>query len=137
MGKFLNQEKVKEALGVGKLEFVSCSRTVYDAMNGDWMKNLEVDIPTLLEDGIRLLVYAGDEDLICNWLGNSRWVNAMKWSGQEKFGAAPTTQFVVNGSQAGSLKSYGPLAFLKVNEAGHMWSQWINQKLHLKCSQDG
>ncbi|MED6160901.1 hypothetical protein PIB30_055545 [Stylosanthes scabra] len=73
---FLNQKKVREALGVGKLEFVSCR--------------------------------------------NSRWVDAMKWSGQEKFGAAPTTQFVVNGSQAGSLKSYGPLAFLKVSEAGHM-----------------
>ncbi|XP_057726413.1 serine carboxypeptidase-like [Arachis stenosperma] len=118
--KFLNQEKVREALGVGKLEFVSCSKTVYYAMKGDWMKNLEVDIPNLLEDGIRLLVYAGEEHLICNWLGNSRWVHAMKWSGQEQFGASPTIQFVVNGSQAGSLKSYGPLAFLKVNEAGHL-----------------
>ncbi|MED6145523.1 Protein cbp3, mitochondrial [Stylosanthes scabra] len=70
METFLNQEKVREALGVGKLEFVSCSSTVYEAMSGDWMKNLDVDIPTLLEDGIRLLVYAG-EDLICNWLGKT------------------------------------------------------------------
>ncbi|XP_025641695.1 serine carboxypeptidase-like 48 isoform X2 [Arachis hypogaea] len=120
MERFLREGKVREALGVGKLEFVSCSRRVYDAMNGDWMKNLEVDIPNLLEDGIRLLVYAGEKDLICNWLGNSRWVHAMKWSGQEQFRASPTIQFVVNGSHAGSLKSYGPLAFLKVNEAGHM-----------------
>jgi serine carboxypeptidase-like clade 4 len=33
------------------------------------MRNLEVGIPALLEDGISLLVYAGEYDLICNWLG--------------------------------------------------------------------
>ncbi|OIW05824.1 hypothetical protein TanjilG_23610 [Lupinus angustifolius] len=68
---FLNDETVKAALGVKNLKFVSCSETVYSAMLNDWMKNLEVDIPTLLEDGIKMLVYAGEEDLICNWLGNS------------------------------------------------------------------
>lgn len=66
---FLNMDTVRKALGVGDLEFVSCSSTVYSAMMEDWMKNLEVGIPSLLEDGIKLLVYAGEEDLICNWLG--------------------------------------------------------------------
>ncbi|KAL4299848.1 hypothetical protein AHAS_Ahas17G0141900 [Arachis hypogaea] len=74
----------------------------------------------LLEDGIQVLVYAGEEDLICNWLGNSRWVHAMEWSGQKEFGAASTVPFFVDGAAAGTLKSHGPLAFLKVNEAGHM-----------------
>ncbi|GAU15610.1 hypothetical protein TSUD_108690 [Trifolium subterraneum] len=83
MDKFLNLKTVWEALGVGDLEFVSCIGTVYDAMLDDWMKNL-VGIPALLEDGIKLLVYAGEYDGICNWLGNSRWVDAMKWSGKKK-----------------------------------------------------
>lgn len=69
MEKFLNQNSVKNALGVGELDFVSCSPTVYEAMITDWMRNLEVGIPALLEDGIQLLVYAGEYDLICNWLG--------------------------------------------------------------------
>jgi serine carboxypeptidase-like clade 4 len=69
METFLNLKTVREALGVGDLEFVSCSGTVYEAMLEDWMKNLEVGIPALLEDGIKLLVYAGEYDLICNWLG--------------------------------------------------------------------
>jgi len=61
---------VKSALGVGSdLDYVSCSATVYNAMIQDWMKNLEVGIPALLEDGIKVLVYAGEYDLICNWLG--------------------------------------------------------------------
>lgn len=69
MEKFLNQESVRDALGVGSRKFVSCSPLVYEAMITDWMKNLEVGIPTLLEDDIKLLVYAGEYDLICNWLG--------------------------------------------------------------------
>ncbi|XP_020214792.1 serine carboxypeptidase-like [Cajanus cajan] len=117
----LNRDDVKSALGVGKdLEFVSCSSTVYEALNLDWMQNLEVGIPALLEDGIKLLVYAGEEDLICNWLGNSRWVQAMEWSGQKAFGTSPTVKFVVDGAEAGSLNSYGPLSFLKVYKAGHL-----------------
>lgn len=69
METFLNEKTVKTALGVGDIEFVSCSTDVYYAMLDDWMRNLEVGIPALLEDGIKLLVYAGEEDLICNWLG--------------------------------------------------------------------
>ena len=38
----------------------------------------------------------------------------MKWSGTKAFGKSPTVKFVVDGSKAGSLNSYGPLSFLKV-----------------------
>ncbi|XP_061359434.1 serine carboxypeptidase-like [Gastrolobium bilobum] len=116
----LNQKSVRDALGVGDLQFVSCSTTVYNAMLQDIMKNLEVGIPALLEDGIRMLAYAGEYDFICNWLGNSRLVYAMEWSGQKKFGASRTVQFSVDGAKAGSLNSYGPLSFLKVFGAGHI-----------------
>ncbi|KAI3923019.1 hypothetical protein MKW98_013553 [Papaver atlanticum] len=120
MEKFLNQKSVRSALGVGDIEFVSCSPTVYQAMLMDWMRNLEVGIPGLLEDGIMVLIYAGEYDLICNWLGNSRWVHAMKWSGQQKFVGASTVPFKVDGTEKGQLKSSGPLSFLKVHDAGHM-----------------
>ena len=69
METYLNQQVVREALGVGDIKFVSCSPIVYKYMIMDWMRNLEVGIPALLEDGIQLLVYAGEYDLICNWLG--------------------------------------------------------------------
>lgn len=71
MESFLKQKSVREALGVGDIEFVSCSPTVHQDMLQDWMRNLEVGIPALLEDGIKLLVYAGEYDLICNWLGKT------------------------------------------------------------------
>lgn len=69
MDDFLNDKSVREALGVDNRKFVSCSPLVYEAMIADWMRNLEVGIPELIEDGIKLLIYAGEYDLICNWLG--------------------------------------------------------------------
>ena len=65
----MNKRTVKDALGVGDIEFVSCSNEVHNALAQDLMKNFEVDIPELLEDGIKVLIYAGEFDLICNWLG--------------------------------------------------------------------
>ncbi|KAI4304699.1 hypothetical protein MLD38_040173 [Melastoma candidum] len=118
--KFLNQQYVRNALGVGNIRFVSCSSAVHDAMLTDWMQNLEVGIPALLEQGIKTLIYAGEFDLICNWLGNSRWVHAMLWSGQKDFEQAADVSFVVDGAEAGILKNHGPLTFLKVHDAGHM-----------------
>ncbi|XP_019190137.1 PREDICTED: serine carboxypeptidase-like [Ipomoea nil] len=70
--------------------------------------------------GINLLVYVGEYDLICNWLGNSRWVGALQWSGHKGFGAAPNVTFLVDGKEKVIQKSYGPLTFLKVHDAGHL-----------------
>lgn len=47
-------------------------------------------------------------------IGNSRWVHAMEWSGQKNFVESPEVPFIVDGSEAGVLKRYGPLSFLKV-----------------------
>ncbi|XP_006589990.2 serine carboxypeptidase-like [Glycine max] len=121
MEKFLNQNSVRDSLGVGKIHFVSCSTKVSLAMFVDWMRNLEIGIPPLLEDGTNLLVYAGEYDLMGNWLvGNSRLVRAMEWSGQKEFATSLKVPFVVDGSEAELLKIYGPLSFLKVHDVGHM-----------------
>ncbi|KAK4482656.1 hypothetical protein RD792_009820 [Penstemon davidsonii] len=118
---FLNDMSVKKVLGVeGDIEFVACSTAVYDAMSVDVVRNFDIGIPSLLRDGVKLLIYAGEYDLICNWLGNSRWVEAMEWYGRKQFLSAPTAPFTVDGVEAGLQKSYGPLTFLKVHDAGHL-----------------
>ncbi|GKV08380.1 hypothetical protein SLEP1_g20014 [Rubroshorea leprosula] len=146
METFLNEKSVKDALGVGDISFVSCSTDVYYEMTGDWMRNLAIGIPELLEDGIRVLLYEGEYDLICNWLGNSLWVNALEWSGQKEYQAAPTVPFVVDGKEAGRLKTHGALSFLKVHNAGHMvpmdqpknslqmLESWMQGKLAMQAS---
>ena len=86
----------------------------------DWMQNLEVHIPSVLDAGVRVLVYAGDKDFICNVEGNRRWVDAMAWSGATEFAAAPTTKWAVDGAAAGEARAARGLTFLRVYDAGHM-----------------
>eukprot|EP01018_Ginkgo_biloba_P017191 Gb_07103 [translate_table: standard] len=117
---YLNQRSVWDVLGVGDQKFISCVPLVYEAMLTDWMRNMEVGIPTLIEDSIKLLVYGGEYDLICKLIGNSRWVNSMEWSGHQNFTKAHTKPFLVDDGEVGLISSCRPLSFLKVHDAGHM-----------------
>ncbi|KAI8853149.1 Alpha/Beta hydrolase protein [Chytridium lagenaria] len=72
--------------------------------------------------GVRILIYAGDSDYICNWMGNEAWTLALEWEGQEGFNAAPVIDWTskITGRKAGVFRSFNGLAFLRVFEAGHM-----------------
>ena len=118
--KFLNKPEVRAALGVGDRKWEMCSNKVHAEMMGDWMRNLEPVVPPMLEAGLRVMVYAGENDFICNWLGNRRWVREMEWSGHEAFNAALPAPFVVDGSTGGDVIEHGRLSFVKISEAGHM-----------------
>lgn len=114
MERFLNQEDVKTSLGVNGISFSTCNYTLDEEMLVDRMRNVEPIIPDLLESGVKMLVYAGEHDFLFNWLGNWNWVHAMKWSDQKFFVTSPNISFIVDGAEAGSMKSYGVLSFLKV-----------------------
>ena len=71
-------------------------------------------LPDLLEAGIDVLVYAGTEDFICNYLGQKDWTHALKWSQRQQFNEQPLHEWKVNSKVAGRFKSAGPLTYLEV-----------------------
>ena len=84
---YLNSPTVQAALGV-KSKWQNCNRVVTIGFLLDWMHDFQNKIPVLLEAGIPVLVYAGDQDFICNWLGNKAWTLALEWSGKDAFNKA-------------------------------------------------
>jgi hypothetical protein len=46
---------------------------------GDWMQHYQTNIPAMLAGGVRVLVYAGDVDFVCNYKGNKAWTLALEW----------------------------------------------------------
>jgi len=81
------------------------------------MKDFSPYVADLLNDGIPALIYAGDVDFICNYLGNRAWTLGLDWSGAKDFVAAPEHDWK-NGK--GSARSAKGLTFLQVYDAGHM-----------------
>ena len=68
---WMNLPATKKALGVNpSIEFQSCNMQVNQAfaMQGDGARNRAKLLPELIESGVRLLIYAGDADMACNYI---------------------------------------------------------------------
>ena len=78
-------------------------------------------IPDLLHDGLDVLLYAGDVDYICNWLGNKKWALDLEWDGKTDFVAAEDKPWMLStGENMGRIRSHENFKFLQVYNAGHM-----------------
>ncbi|KAF0711619.1 Aste57867_5174 [Aphanomyces stellatus] len=117
--KFLNHPTVQAKLGVNKTWEYSSSR-VYQDFVIDFMKDYVQAVVDLLAGGVRVLIYAGDADLACNWIGNEAWTKKMEWSHKEAFNAAKVKPLVVAGEKTGEVRSANDLSFVRVYNAGHM-----------------
>ncbi|KAH9023151.1 Alpha/Beta hydrolase protein [Lactarius pseudohatsudake] len=129
---WLNDPKTKAALGADPSRtYEACNMKVNEAFvyHGDGMHNSAALLPELINDGIRLLVYAGNADLMCNYIGNEAWVENLEHKFHKEFKAAPSIQWVIgrSGRIAGEVRTAGGgdfgagnVTFVNVYEAGHM-----------------
>ncbi|KAK9379232.1 Alpha/Beta hydrolase protein [Kockiozyma suomiensis] len=122
ISKFLNDAAVKSAVGAEVDLFESCNFDINRnfLFNGDWMKPYHYAVPHILAAGVPVLIYAGDKDFICNWLGNQGWTNALEWDGAKDFQSAPTKDWVLGDKTVGTVQNSGNFTFLRVFDAGHM-----------------
>ncbi|KAI0924127.1 hypothetical protein AcW1_006330 [Taiwanofungus camphoratus] len=129
---WMNAPATKRALGVApSLDFTSCNMEINQAfaLQGDGSHNSAKLLPELVEDGIRLLVYAGNADMMCNFIGNERWVEQLETSFHKEFAATKPVPWVTmeTGLMAGMVRSAGGngltagnITFVAVHDAGHM-----------------
>lgn len=124
LDEYLNLEYVKEAVGAENIDiFTSCDDKVFNnfILSGDEMKPFQQYVSELLEKGIPVLLYAGDKDFICNWLGNHAWSDALDYFQHDEFANAPLKPWITKDQKiAGEVKNYGIFTFLRVYDAGHM-----------------
>ena len=83
----------------------------------DWMKNFAPYVADLLNEGVPALIYAGDLDFVCNYLGNRAWTLNLDWNHKAEFNAAEEKDW---NSGGGLVRTAGGLTFLQVYDAGHM-----------------
>ncbi|KAG1695265.1 hypothetical protein DVH05_020644 [Phytophthora capsici] len=123
---FLSQSEVQEYLNVNR-EWIGGSEEVDENFIVDYLQSFGGNVAVLLNEGIRVLVYVGDADSVCNWAGNKAWVDAIEWKGKDSFNAAEEKALMTRDAfnpnaltEAGTVRSFENLALVRVFNAGHM-----------------
>lgn len=97
--------------------------------DGDWSMPFHQFVAEMLDDALRVLIYAGDADLMCPWIGNRAWTLDLEWQGKDGYNAVEERAFIAHdpllpdgGSNidAGVVRSFDNFAFVRVYDAGHM-----------------
>ncbi|KAJ7850096.1 serine carboxypeptidase [Mycena leptocephala] len=120
--KYLNRKDVQALLGTEVSKYDSCSNTVgrHFGITQDMIKGAKDYVSALLERDIRVLIYVGTYDWVCNWIGNEAWTLALEWSGHAEFSSQPLREWTVDGKRAGKTRDAKGLTFATVDAAGHM-----------------
>ncbi|OAD77877.1 hypothetical protein PHYBLDRAFT_108723 [Phycomyces blakesleeanus NRRL 1555(-)] len=136
---FLADSTVMANIGA-KSDYVECSDSSYQHISstGDSSRDFAPDVANLLNSGVRVLIYAGDADYICNWYGNYAWSSQLSFNGSSSYQALSLKPWTVNGKEVGQAQSGSKLSFVRIYGAGHevpyyqpvaslgMFTTWIN-----------
>lgn len=118
---YLNQEYVQQALGVSVNHTIS-NDDIYYAFSTTGDEGYPVfieDLEFLLNSTVRVALFYGDADYICNWFGGEAVSNALQFQHTKEFAQTGYTPFLVDGVEYGSVREYGNFSFLRIYEAGH------------------
>ncbi|KAF8184809.1 alpha/beta-hydrolase [Pholiota molesta] len=66
-----------------------------------------------------MLIWAGDADINCNWLGGHASVLAMDWFGKERLAKTPFKNMTINGEAVAAIQNVDNFSFARVYQAGH------------------
>jgi len=125
---YLNSDTAKKLFNVTE-PWTMCATGPYIALINDEMRSSEDLFPDILSQ-IKVLLYNGYYDLICNWMGTDTWSSTINWQYHDQFNSAKNQTWIVNGKNAGFYKTYSTLTFLVVDNAGHMSPFDQPQNLH-------
>ncbi|KAJ3927234.1 MAG: Alpha/Beta hydrolase protein [Lentinula lateritia] len=99
--------------------WTECRGRIHKELHENQSNSSITVLPRVLEK-IPVLLFAGDQDLICNYIGMEAMINALKWNGETGLGTVQTRSWNVNGAPAGTWVSSRNLTYTKIFNASHM-----------------
>ncbi|RKF56908.1 Carboxypeptidase S1 [Erysiphe neolycopersici] len=117
---YLNSSKITNAIGA-KTTYKECAEDSYIKFSetGDISRSFIPTLSTIVQSGVRTLIWAGDADWICNWYGGLAVAESINYSESYTFKDQMLEEYTVNGQARGEYKTAGNLAWLRAYGAGH------------------
>ncbi|GBC33406.2 pheromone-processing carboxypeptidase KEX1 [Rhizophagus irregularis DAOM 181602=DAOM 197198] len=102
-----------------QLGWVECNHGVGRGFDNDNSPPSVTLLPALLKQ-INVLLYSGDQDLICNTNGTNDMLENLEWNGHKGFQNLTTLPYFVNHTKAGYILSERNLTYVVVYNSSHM-----------------
>ncbi|CAB3398178.1 unnamed protein product [Caenorhabditis bovis] len=104
-----------------KVKFGAQSSNVFNYQAGDFMTPIYETVDQLLKNDYNVVVFNGNEDLICNTMGTEMWMNRLTWDGMKSFNSTSRHHFGTKSFPlAGYYKTHQNLQMFWILRAGHM-----------------
>ena len=119
---YMNRKDVRVAIHASDSPqiFVECADPPYNSLSHQDGKGVTAELAAILDLGIRVLIYSGQYDIICNHLGIEKSINLLFWSGRKGWLDTVPAVWMSSNIPAGYVKGYKNLKYVLVLHAGHM-----------------
>lgn len=102
-------------------QFTDVNTNVYNALSTDFMQSVAANVSYVADNGLPIMFYNGQDDIICNTPSVENWITNLEWAGQTALYNTPFNVWIYeNGTVAGLQKTYNNFSFVIVNKAGHL-----------------
>ncbi|RPD66874.1 alpha/beta-hydrolase [Lentinus tigrinus ALCF2SS1-7] len=119
--KYLARRDVVSAIHADQVpgKWVECKSRVHSEFTTRSSNSSITVLPRVLEK-IPVMLFVGDQDLICNYVGIESMIQAMTWNGETGLGKVQTQSWTVGGNPAGTWVASRNLTYVKIFDASHM-----------------
>lgn len=117
---FLRNATIMKLIGA-ESRYTECSGPVDGQFSrtGDDARTLLPQLGALVNSGLKTLIWAGDADINCNWLGGHAAMLAMDWFGNETLHRTPFKNMTIRGKPVAAVQNVDNFSFARVYQAGH------------------
>ncbi|KAJ3314363.1 hypothetical protein HDU76_002418 [Blyttiomyces sp. JEL0837] len=130
LSTFLNNPEVRKSLHVNvhvdsngnPIPWTQCSDSVGFFLDDSSYMSYTI-IPDLLNRGLPIVIYNGDRDSVCNYVGEEAILDSLTWNGAKGFQSPfPSEPNWILGTtqKAGYIRSERGLTYIRVTGAGHL-----------------
>jgi len=117
--KRLSTADTQKKLNATGQSWTACADGPYFALEGDMEQSSAFLLPNILTQ-LPVLLYNGDQDLICDLDGTSTWATQLDWPYQHQFNNAKNSTWKVDTQVVGWYRAAANLFQVAIYNAGHM-----------------
>jgi carboxypeptidase C (cathepsin A) len=119
---WITSTAIREMLHVGRTSWVGCNDSIPEYFAGDGANSTAPLLEYILNSGVKVLLYSGQDDFIGNSPSVATMISALNWSGVSSFESAQKKVWMIDQKVAGYVQSNQNLTFALVIKAGHLTS---------------